>query len=327
MNVRYGIMGPGGIAIKFAEALARTEDAVLYGVASRDLTRAKDFADKFGAEVAYGSYEELAKDENIDVIYISVVHAYHVPLAKMAIENGKAVICEKPLGINLKECKELFALAKEKNILLMEAMWTRFIPTYVLAKQWVAENRIGEIRMLTSAKSYNKSGNDLDALIYKQEMGGGGIFGVGCYALGIALDFGGGKPIITRGIAKMSETKVDEYAMALLMHENGLISNCKFGFKIDTVQDAVIYGDTGRIVMKDCWDCSRVELYNKKGELIEAVDNKEANGFIFEAAHMTELFKAGKKESDIMSLQHSLELMEVIEELRLGYLDDMVTLK
>lgn len=323
MKIRFGIMGPGKIAVKFADAIAQCEDAVLYGVASRDKQRAKDFADEYGAEVYYGSYEELAKDENIDIIYISVIHNHHMPLAKLAVENGKAVICEKPLATELSECKEFLDLATSKNVLVMEAMWTRFMPAYIMAKKWIADGKIGQPKLFNASFSWCGKPNP-DARAFDPAQAGGALFGVGCYTIGAALDFGGNeKPLITKAVGKIGETNVDELGACVMLFKNGLVANITFGIITTSVQDAIIYGTEGKIVLKQFYGSERSELYNKQGELIETFCDKDGvNGFIYETEHICKLFKEGKKESNVMSKRHSLDCMEVIEDLKTTFKQD-----
>jgi predicted dehydrogenase len=128
-TINWGILGLGGIAEKFAQAMTSVPNARLYAVGSRSINKAKSFANKFNAVNAYGTYEELASDPLVDVIYIATPHVLHCENTLMCIQKGKAVLCEKPFAMNEKEVLRMISLAKEKNIFLMEAMWTRFLPT------------------------------------------------------------------------------------------------------------------------------------------------------------------------------------------------------
>lgn len=322
MKVRFGIMGPGKIARKFANAVALCDDATLYGVASRDAQRAKDFADEYGAEVSYGSYEELVKDENVDIVYISVIHTYHIELAKLAVEHGKAVICEKPLSIDLADCKELMDLAKEKNVLVMEALWSRFLPSYLAAKKWIADGKIGEPKLFSATFSFHAQ-FDPDSRLLNPEKAGGGLYDVGCYAISAALDFcGGKKPLITKGVAKYGVTGVDEVAAAVMIYENGMVSNISFGVGVATTHDAFVYGTDGKVVLRHFWGCEKAELYSEKGELLEVSEIPAPNGFVFEVQHMCDLFKAGKTDSDVMSKQNSIDNMIVIDTLKQSFTED-----
>ncbi len=318
--VRFGILGLGGIAPKFVDAINACDDATLYAVAARDGEKAATFASTYGAAVSYGNYEALVQDENVDAVYISVIHMYHVSLAKLAIAHGKAVICEKPMSVDLAALEELVALAKEKNVLLMEALWSRFLPQYNTAKQWIAEGKIGQPRMVTASFSYNIPYNP-ENQVFDPTRAGGAIFGVGCYTTSAVLDFCGGQmPTHITGLARMSPLGVDEIGAASLLFENGMIANMTFGSQAETEHCAYIYGELGRIKLEKFYDCHNVTRYTVKGELLETSSDEVENGFIYEVAHFCKLYQTGKKESDVMSLQNSLDCMKVMETLRQGFL-------
>ncbi len=143
MKVKYGIIGLGTIANKFADAVKKANDVELYAVAARDQSRADVFAKKYKAKKSYDSYASVINDPDVDIIYIGVTHNFHYDLVKQCLENHKAVLCEKPFVLTKKEAVELTALAQKNNTLLMEAMWTRCLPAYRKAQEWVREGRIG----------------------------------------------------------------------------------------------------------------------------------------------------------------------------------------
>lgn len=147
-KTNWGIIATGSIAAKLAEAINSNENSVLYAVASRSENKAKDFAEKFGAIKHYGSYEQLAADENVDVVYIATPMAQHYENAKMCIEKRKNVLCEKTITLNCKQLDKLIALAQKHNVFFMEAMWMKFIPAFRQAKEWVASRRIGDIKLI-----------------------------------------------------------------------------------------------------------------------------------------------------------------------------------
>lgn len=323
MKTRFGIMGPGGIAHKFAKAVNMCDNAVITAVASRDLEKAKNFAQEYSVENFYDSYEKLAQDENVDVVYISVVNNHHFALAKMAIENGKAVMCEKPLVTNLCECRELIDLAKEKNVLFMEAMWPRFLPNYIMAKKWLNEGKIGEAKLMNASFCFNAPYNP-NSRLYDPSQAGGAVLDVGCYVTAITLDFcGGTKPVLTKGLARFAPSNVDELGAAVMMFENNMIATISFGVSVKTLHDATIFGSNGRIHMKHFYNGGEISLYDTKDNLLETYNVQEENGFVFEVAHMAELFQKGEKESPIMSLQNSLDCMEVLDALSASFQEDL----
>ena len=147
---KWGILAPGNIANKFAQGLAVIPGAVSWAVGSRDLARAREFAGKYGFHKAYGSYEELAGDKDVDAIYISTPHPFHEEAVLLCLSHGKPVLCEKPFAANRAQGERMVALAREKNLFLMEAMWTRFLPAIQKLKQLVADHAVGQAKMLES---------------------------------------------------------------------------------------------------------------------------------------------------------------------------------
>ncbi len=320
MNIRFGILGLGSIAPKFADALAQCEGASLYAVAARDGTKAEAFAQEYGAKVAYGSYEELVKDPNVDAVYVAVIHPYHVSLSALAMEHGKAVLCEKPIAVDLASLEELVALSREKNVLLMEALWSRFLPKYNLAKQWVAEGKIGTPTLFEADFTYHIP-FDASRQVFDPARAGGAIYGVGCYVISAALDFCGGQyPKVVTGAARVGSTGVDEVGAAALVFENGILANLTYGSQAKKERSACMYGTGGKIKIKHFFDCHKIMRYNLDDELVETSIAAPDNGFIYEVQHFCELYRNGKKESDVISLQDSLDIMHVMEVLRAQFL-------
>jgi len=147
-TIRWGVLGPGKIAHTFAKDLALLKEGKIVGVASRNLSRAKAFADEYGAEYAFGSYEELIQSDLVDVIYIATPHTGHMLWAVKAMEHGKHILCEKPLGINLAEVQKMLAVAKENKVFLMEALWTRFNPSILKIKKFITDGKILKFKFL-----------------------------------------------------------------------------------------------------------------------------------------------------------------------------------
>ncbi len=319
MNIRFGILGLGSIAPKFADALAQCEGASLYAVAARDGAKAEAFAAQYGAEVSYGSYEELVKDPNVDAVYVAVIHPYHVSLSALAIQHGKAVLCEKPIAVDMASLEGLVALAREKNVLLMEALWSRFLPQYNLAKQWVAEGKIGMPTLFTADFSYYAP-FDASRQVFDPARAGGAIYGVGCYVISAALDFCGQYPKVVTGAARIGSTGVDEVGAAALVFENGMLANLTYGSQAKVERCAFIYGSEGKIKLDLVFDCHKITRYDLNDEPVETVSDDVENGFIYEVQHFCELYRSGKKESDVISLQDSLDIMQVMETLRNQFL-------
>ncbi len=185
-KIKWGIIGLGNIAHKFATDLLTIEDAKLYAVASRSQEKADKFAKKFGATKAYNSYEAIANDPNIDAVYIATPHALHKENTLMCLENGIAVLGEKPFAMNAAEVDEMIAKAKEKNVLFMEALWTYFLPHYQYVLNLLENKTYGNILKIESDFGFARPYNT-DARLFNKSMGGGSLLDIGIYPIFAAL--------------------------------------------------------------------------------------------------------------------------------------------
>lgn len=180
--MNFGLLGPGSIARKFADACSRTEGVKLLAVASGSRERAEAFAAEFKVEKVCGSYEELLALPEIDAVYISVINSLHYETARKCLEAGKAVLCEKPFCVTVSQTEELIRLAEEKGLLLMEGMWTLFLPCVCAVRNWVKEGRIGRLKYLDSSFSFYAPA-DPESRLFSVPHGGGAAFDVGIYCL------------------------------------------------------------------------------------------------------------------------------------------------
>lgn len=158
-SIRWGILGPGDIARVFAKGLSFLPDAELVAVGSRSMERAKKFAEEFEVPHPHGSYGELVRDPDVDVIYVCTPHPFHKENSLLALNAGKAVLCEKPFTINAKEAEEVISVARKKKLFVMEAMWTRFLPVMEKVREWLSEGVIGEVRMLSAQVGFRSGWN------------------------------------------------------------------------------------------------------------------------------------------------------------------------
>ena len=185
-NIRWGIIGLGKIANKFATDLASIEHVELVAVASRNIQNANNFAEKYNAKKAYSSYEELAKDTNVDAVYIATPHSFHKEHAILCLQNKKAVLCEKPFAMNLSEVAEMIQVAKENNVLLMEALWSFFLPHFTYVLDLVKSEKFGKLKSLEADFGFHTPYNT-DSRLFKKELGGGSLLDIGIYPIFAAL--------------------------------------------------------------------------------------------------------------------------------------------
>lgn len=315
MNVKYGIIGLGTIANKFADAVNRTDGVELVSVAARDQSRAEVFAKKNRAGKAYGSYAGLIADPNVDIIYIGVTHNFHFDVVKMCLEKQKAVLCEKPLVITRKEAEALVNLAQKNKTLLMEAMWTRCMPAYRKAQEWVRAGRIGEVKQICANFCF-KGTYDPDSRWYNPKLAGGSLFDVGIYPIEFATGILAENPARVSGVAKIAPSGVDEAAAVSMSFPGGALVSFSCGFTTNAMDEAVIYGTDGKIVLENCFGPMKAELFNAQKKRVDKFEKRVPNGFIYEAAHCADLFRAGKTQSDLIPLADTVACAGVFDTLR-----------
>ncbi len=315
-TVKWGIIGAGHIAAKFATALNSLDHTELTAVASRDLSRAKEFAGRFHIGKAYGSYEEIVNDPEIDVIYIGTPHTEHKKNAMLCMEHGKAVLCEKPFTLNYTEAQELVELAERKNIFLMEAMWTKFLPTTRIVKQWIENKVIGDVSYMNISFGF-RSEFDPTHRLYNPVLGGGALLDVGVYPISYAIHLMGRFPDKVSGSAFLGQSHVDELNVITLLYNEGVIADLSSAIVAATGNDAVIVGDKGRIVVPNFWTAESAEAYDANGKLIDSFFHPfTSNGYVYEAEEVNRCILEGRKQSEVIPLQDTLDIMRLLDGLR-----------
>ncbi|RKU21765.1 dehydrogenase [Candidatus Poribacteria bacterium] len=313
-KIRWGILGPGGIAHKFASALKAIPDAEIVAVGSRDLQRANIFADAFDIPHRHGNYVELTANSDVDVIYVATPHPFHKECAILCLEAGKAVLCEKPLTVDADQAEKMIACAREHKQFLMEAMWTRFIPVMVKVREWLADGAIGEPRMLTAdfGNWVELSTENLKGRLFTPELAGGALLDIGVYTISLAsMVFG--TPAEITSLAHIGETGVDERAAILLGYEAGQIASLSCAITTRTSQDARIFGTKGAIHIPNFARATSatLEVPGKEPQQIEIPFIE--NGFEYQAIEVINCLRASELESDVMPLDESLSIIKTMD--------------
>ncbi len=313
---RFAIIGLGNIARKFAADLKLVEGATLTSVASRSQERADAFAEEFHVRYAAGSYEKLFEGPHLHAVYIATPHVSHAELVKMCMDHDIPVICEKPMGINLTEVQELVGLARHKQVYLMEALWTRFLPSFQAAKRHIDAGAIGKVEGLRADFGF-KMGPQTRERITKLELGGGALLDIGIYPVFLAQVMFGPPTTITAA-ARFSESGVDVDDTIVLEHEGGILATLHCTLLAKTKTEAVIYGSEGTLY----WD----ELWYKQSDFTIKKDNSEEElryvakprgfGYAHEAQAMVEDLRQGRTESPLWSLDDSLTLHTTLTKIR-----------
>ena len=312
MNI--GILGAGRIAITMADTVNGMDNINLYAVASRDLERAEAFAKEYGVEKAYGSYEEMVKDENVDLVYVATPHSHHLEHMKLAADYGKAILCEKAFTIDAAEAEEAYAYAKEKNVLLAEAMWVRYMPMTKTLQELIRAKRIGDVVGLTANLGYAIMGKER---ILKPELGGGALLDLGVYTLNFATTVLGDDVKIVDSSVVMHETGVDRQEFVNLTYENGAMASLYNTAQTITDRRGTIYGTKGYIVVDNINNYEAFHIYNQKHELEETIKRPEQiTGFEYQVDACRRALSEGKIECEEMPHAHSIKIMELIDVIR-----------
>ena len=314
-KIRWGILSTGWIAKKFAEGLSVLPDAEIVAVGSRAQETADAFGDEYGVPHRHASYEALVGDQDVDVIYIGTPHPFHKDNAILSLEAGKAVLLEKPFTINAGEAEKVIALAREKGLFLMEAMWSRYIPIIVKLRELLAEGAIGEVRMLTADLGF-RSEFDPKSRLFNLELGGGALLDVGIYPISFA-SMVLGTPARIASMAHLGQTGVDEQAGIVFGYDGGQLAILHTALQTSTTIEATVMGTKGKIRVHSAWFYGKTLTLSIEGRDDEAISLPyEGNGYNFEAAEVMRCLHEGKLESDVMPLDETLAIMQTLDTIR-----------
>jgi predicted dehydrogenase len=312
---RWGILGTGAIARQFVKGLRSLPEAEVFAVGSRSEASAAKFADKRNIPRRHASYEGLASDPDVDVVYIATPHPFHAENATLCLEAGKAVLCEKPFCVNAAGAERVVELAREKDIFVMEGMWTRFFPLMEEVRRLISEGAIGEVRMLNVDFGF-RADPDPASRLFDQRLGGGALLDVGVYCVSFA-SMVLGRPSGFVGLPHLGETGVDEQASVVLEHEGGRLANLSIGIRTTTPQEATIMGTEGYVRIHAPWWRPKSMTISKPGTEDETVKPPvSGNGFNYEAAEVMRCLASGKTESDVMPLDETLSVMRTMDSIR-----------
>lgn len=313
--IKWGIMGTGRIARVFATALQVVDDSELCAVASRAQSKAEEFASAFNVKKAYGSYEALAADPEIDIIYIATPHNLHMKNTIMAMEHNKHVLCEKPLGINQQEVDQMIEKAASRKRFLMEALWSRFLPNIIKTKELIEEGAIGDIRMMNVIFAF-KSANGPEHRHFNVQLCGGTILDIGIYNIFLSLLLFG-KPDRIVAQATLSNQGVDTSCGYIFKYDNELLAVMESSFMYDAPITAEIFGSKGKITLENRWFTpGKVNVDYTDGKKEEFSFEIKGNGYELEAIEAAECIRSGKLQSDLWSWKDSRHLVSLMDTIR-----------
>jgi len=314
-EINWALVGTRGIVNHFLTGLREVNGHAM-AVVSRSQDRARHFAKRNGIAKAFGNFDQMLEDPEIDVVYIGTPHITHKDLTIRALRAKKAVLCEKPIAINAQETREMIQAARENNTFLMEAMWTRFRPAMCEVRKWLSKGLIGEVKMVQANFGF-RAPIEPHHRLFNLELGGGALLDVGVYPISlISMVFGGQKPHDIKSHLVIGETGVDEEAAALISYSGPRLAYASTAIRTKMVNDAWIYGDSGKIYIPDFVQALGAELLQDSKKKTRFDQEDASNGFNFEAAEVMDCIRKGQIESSVMPLDESLVVMETIDAIR-----------
>jgi len=308
----WGILAPGNIANAFARDLAKLDDAELVAVGSRDQGRADAFAAKWGVPQAYGSYDALIADPDVEAIYVAPPHPFHAMHTIACLQGGKPVLCEKPLAINQRQVAQMIDTARQQGVFLMEAQWTLFSPAVRQAVAWIEQGAIGDVRMVRADFCFRADVNPSSRL-FNLNLGGGGLLDVGTYTVSLAQMILGDEPQSIQAMAHIGETGVDEQALINLGYPGGALAQLTCGVRVSTAHEAWIYGTEGMIKLPAFWHATEAILM-PNGQEPTTVPCEM--GYHYEAKAVCEAVRSGQTEHPSMSWDSSLAIARTLDAVR-----------
>ncbi len=313
--IKWGILATGRIAHKFATDLKLVPDAEFYAVASRDKTKSEDFKNKYGAKVSYGSYEELTLDPEVEVVYIATPHSMHFNCTMMCLEAGKHVLCEKPVGMNSVELDQMIKKAKEKGVFFMEALWTRFIPSYLKFRELVLDGTIGEPKYVQSDFGFVAPPTPGWRFVNKT-LGGGSLLDIGIYPVFLSLDlFGVPESIEARAI--LNKYDIDEVcSMVFEYRKKQLLTALSSTIAANTPVESAVYGTRGNVKLNRWWHTPTSVTLTVDGRTEQFDFDEKGFGYQYEAMEVNNCIKKGATESEVFPLRRSVELHKTLDLIR-----------
>jgi predicted dehydrogenase len=316
--IKWGILGTGGIAQKFASDLQFAEGCVLLAAGSRTQAGADEFAKQFSIPYAHASYEELAQNPEVDIIYIATPHNLHYENTLLCLNHHKAVLCEKPFAINTGQAIEMINLAMEKKVFLMEALWTKFHPHYLKTQEMIKGGLLGEIRSVLINFGF-KPKAPVNPRLFDPALGGGTIMDIGIYNVFMAMS-ALGKPDHIDAVMTPSSTGVDEQCAVLFRYKNGAMAQLFSTFSSNLATEADICGTEGRIRLTSRFyePSATIEFYTDRAnqKQVIAVEKEGGFGYQYEARHVNECLRNGLTESDVVTFADTISLMETLDKIR-----------
>lgn len=312
--IHWGIVGCGQIAARMAKVLRKHPEARLYACAAREEKRAWRFADTWGAEKAYEGTEALAADPQVEAVYVANIHPAHYEAVKTCLLAGKPVLCEKPLTMTADQARDLFRLSEQQGILLMEAIWTRFLPAWREVRTRIEKGELGRIGYMAADFSASCP-VDPNSRLFAPEKGGGALLDIGVYPLHMVQYILGPEYALGETAGRRASTGVDSFAAATLRFVCGAVAQVTCGLDVCGGCQAAIHGENGWIEVPRMYEAREYTVHWKDGTS-ETKVFEDIDGFTYEIDEFHRLLKAGRHSSNIAAPEHTLAVLQTVERIR-----------
>lgn len=314
MTIKWGVVSPGGISRRFADAMTMVDDGRIVAVSSRSQERANAYGDRYDVARRYCENDDMAADRNVDAVYIGSPHHCHAADAIRFLEAGKHVLCEKPMALNAVQVQQMIDAAQANNVFLMEAMWSRFLPAYQILGELLAEGRIGEPTFVEADFGFRSAVGPQHRL-FNHELGGGALLDLGIYPLQLcSLVLGAPDRIVADG--QIGETGVDEHTVVVLHHPGGAMGVAKASLRADLRCSARISGSEGVIELPPFMHCPDWVTVTSGGRTDRIEAGFEGDGLRFEIAAVNRCIAGGLVECPVWPLSESLAIARTMDTAR-----------
>lgn len=312
--MKIGILGCGVMAETFADTLRQMGEVECYAAASRTLKRAEEFAGKYGFKKAYGSYEELCADPEVELIYIATPHSSHFDNMKLCIRHKKPVLCEKSFTVNAREAEQIREYAEQEQVFVAEAIWTRYMPSRNMIQEIIDSGIIGDISVLTANLSYPISHKER---IMRPELAGGALLDIGVYGVNFAMMHFGTDIERIESSVRMTDTGVDAMESITIFFRGGRMAVLTHDIYSRSDRKGIFYGEKGYIIVENINNPQSISVYDTEDRLVRRMDvPKQISGYEYEVLECIDAVRSGEKESSSMPLSDSIKVMEIMDQLR-----------
>lgn len=312
--MKIGILGCGVMAETFADTLRQMGEVECYAAASRTLKRAEEFAGKYGFKKAYGSYEELCADPEVELIYIATPHSSHFDNMKLCIRHKKPVLCEKSFTVNAREAEQIREYAEQEQVFVAEAIWTRYMPSRNMIQEIIDSGIIGDISVLTANLSYPISHKER---IMRPELAGGALLDIGVYGVNFAMMHFGTDIERIESSVRMTDTGVDAMESITIFFRGGRMAVLTHDIYSRSDRKGIFYGEKGCIIVENINNPQSISVYDTEDRLVRRMDvPKQISGYEYEVLECIDAVRSGEKESTSMPLSDTIKVMEIMDQLR-----------